>query len=305
MKMTSFKGIFPATVLPFKENYEIDEANLRRFVRYLADIDGVDGILCNGHAGEIVSLSRAERKKVIETVADEVGGRVAVVSGIHHEHTPDAVKHSQDALDAGADAVLVLPPGSWLRGKNEDVPYRYFNAIAESVDIPLWIFQYATMSKANYPTGKLLELAGIEKVAAVKLSVNDWIRYDHEYRALKALKKDIQVLTSNNMALLASIALGADGVVIGSGSLYSELVVQLYAAIRNNDLDAARKIHHRMMPLTEVVYSQPQSDVYTRIKAAQVMMGRLENDVVRPPLLPLAEEEKKKIEKALLDCKLL
>jgi len=305
MKKTLFKGVIPATVLPFKENYEIDEANLRKFVRYLTEIDGVEGILCNGHAGEIVSLSRAERKKVIEIVVDEVGGQVAVISGIHHEHTPDAVKHSQDVLDAGADAVLVIPPGSWLRGKNEKVPYQYFKAIAEEVDIPLWIFQYATASKANYPTRKLLELASIEKVVAVKLSVNEWIRYDHEYRALKSLQKDIQVLTSNNMSLFASIAIGADGAVIGSGSLYSELVVQLYSALKNSDLKTAKEIHNRMMPLAEVIYSEPLCDVYTRIKTAQVMMGRLENAVVRPPLLPLKEDEKIKIEKALKDCKLL
>lgn len=305
MKKTVFKGVIPATVLPFMENFEIDEANLRKFVRYLVGIDGVEGVLCNGHAGEIVSLSRAERKKVVEIIVDEVGEKVAVVSGIHHEHTPDAVKHSQDALDAGADAVLVLPPGSWLRGKNEKVPYQYFKAIAEAIDIPLWVFQYATTSKANYPTKRLLELAGIENVVAVKLSVNDWIRYDHEYRALKSLEKDIRVFTSNNMSLLASLAIGADGVVIGSGSLYSEWVVELYSAIQNNNLKAAREIHRRMMPLTEAIYSDPQCDVYTRIKAAQVMMGRLENDVVRPPLLPLIDDEKLKIEKALKDCELL
>ena len=305
MKKIEFKGVIPATVLPFKENYEIDEAYLRKFVRYLTGIPGVEGVLCNGHAGEIVSLTRAERKRVVEIVVEEVGGRAAVIAGIHHEHTPDAIEHSQDAADAGADAVLVMPPGSWLRGKNESAPHHYFNAIAGAVDIPLWIFQYATTSRANYPTQRLLELASIETVVAVKLSVNDWIRYDHEYRALKSLEKDIRVFTSNNMSLLASLVLGADGAVIGSGSLYSEWVAELYSAVQDNNLNAAREIHNRMMPLTEVVYSEPQCDVYTRIKAAQVMMGRLENDVVRPPLLPLTPDEKLKIKKALRDCELI
>ena len=305
MRQTLFKGVIPATVLPFTDNFEIDEPNLRRFVRYLADIDGVEGILCNGHAGEVVSLSRAERKRVTEILVDEIGGRIPVISGIHHEHTPDAVKHAQDVLDAGGDAVLVVPPGSWLRGKHADAPYHYFKSIADAVDIPLWIFQYATVSKANYPTTKLLELTGIENVVAVKLSVNDWIRYNHEYRALKSLKKNIQILTSNNMALLASFVLGADGAVIGSGSLYSELVVRLFAAVKNSDLNAAREVHDRMTPLTELIYAEPQCDVYTRIKTAQVLMGRLDNAVVRPPLLPLAKDEKDSIERALRDCNLL
>jgi 4-hydroxy-tetrahydrodipicolinate synthase len=305
MNQKSFKGIIPAAILPFKQNYEIDEQNLRSFIRYLSQIDGVEGILCNGHAGEVVSLSRAERKRVIEIAVSEVGGRLPIISGVHHEHTPDAVRHAQDARDAGAAAVLVVPPGSWLRGKSEAAPYHYFKAIADGVDIPLWIFQYATVSKANYPTKHLLELAGIENVVAVKLSVNDWIRYDHEYRALKSLGKDIRVLTSNNMALLASFTLGADGAVIGSGSLYSELVVQLFSAVENSDLKTAKEIHTRMMPLTELMYSEPQCDVYTRIKTAQVIMGRLENAVVRPPLLPLAESEVDRIEKALRQCGLI
>lgn len=305
MNQTSFKGIIPAAILPFRQDYEIDEQYLRSFIRYLSQIDGVEGILCNGHAGEVVSLSRAERKRVVEIAVSEAGDRLPIISGIHHEHTPDAVMHAQDALDAGAAAVLVVPPGSWLRGKNEAAPYHYFRAIADRVDIPLWIFQYATISKANYPTKHLLELAGIEKVVAVKLSVNDWIRYDHEYRALKSLDKDIRVLTSNNMSLLASFTLGADGAVIGSGSLYSELVAQLYSAVQNSDLKKAKDIHNRMMPLTELMYSEPQCDVYTRIKTAQVIMGRLDNAVVRPPLLPLPEGEADRIERALKECGLI
>jgi 4-hydroxy-tetrahydrodipicolinate synthase len=79
----------------------------------------------------------------------------------------------------------------------------------------------------------------------------------------------------------------------------------MFSAIKNNDLATARQIHQRMQPLTEVMYSEPACDVYTRIKTAQMMMGRLDNAIARPPLLPLAKEETEKIRKALLECKLL
>lgn len=299
------QGIIPANILPFTENYDIDEVNLRRFVNYLLGVEGVTGIVCNGHAGEVVSLSRGERKDVISIIVDEVKGKVPVISGIHHEHTPNAIEHTQDAKDAGADAVLILPPGAWLRGKHESAPIYFFQAIADAVEIPIIVFQYAAFTKACYPWPTLLKLASIDNVVAVKEAIQDWVRYDQEYRALKSLPRNIQVLSANNKSLMASFAIGSDGAIIGSGSLYPELAIRMFSAIKNNDLATARQIHQRMQPLTEVMYSEPACDVYTRIKTAQMMMGRLDNAIARPPLLPLAKEETEKIRKALQECKLL
>jgi 4-hydroxy-tetrahydrodipicolinate synthase len=299
------QGIMPANVLPFTEDYDIDEVNLRRFVTYLLGVKGVTGLVCNGHAGEVLSLSRSERKAVIRIVVDEVKGRVPVIAGVYHDHTPGAIEHTRDAQDAGADAVLVLPPNAWLRGKHEEAPIHFFEAIADAVDIPMVVFQYAFFSKARYPLPTLLRLAKIKNVVAVKEAVQDWVLYDQEYRALKALPKQVQVLSANNKSLMASFAIGADGAIIGSGSLYPEWVTSMFSAIRENKLDAARSIHQRMQPLTEIMYQEPACDVYTRIKTAQAMMGRLENAVVRPPLLSLHKEEKEKIANALQDCGLL
>lgn len=299
------QGIMPANVLPFTENYDIDEVNLRRFVNYVLGVDGVTGIVCNGHAGELVSLSRDEKKQVIRVVVDEVKGKVPVISGIHHEHTADAIEHTQDAKEAGADAVLILPPNAWLRGKHEEAPIHFFQSIGDAVDIPIVVFQYAVFTKSCYSLPTLLRLARMKRVVAVKEAIQDWVRYDQDYRAIKSLPKDIQVLSANNKSLMASFAIGADGAIIGSGSLYPELAIGMFSAIKDNDLAAARQIHQRMQPLTEIMYSEPTCDVYTRIKTAQVMMGRLDNAVVRPPLLPLSEEETERIRKALQDCKLL
>ena len=80
MRDLVLQGIMPANVLPFTENYDIDEVNLRRFVSYLLGVEGVRGIVCNGHAGELVSLSRAERKEVVRIVVDEVKARVPVIA---------------------------------------------------------------------------------------------------------------------------------------------------------------------------------------------------------------------------------
>jgi len=305
MKNLALEGIIPACILPFKKNYEIDELSLRKFINYLLDIKGVKGILCNGHAGEVASLSRLERRQVTNIFATEVNRRVPVISGVYQESTSSVIQHAQDAEKEGADAVLLIPPGSWLRGKNESAPYQLFKSVNEAINIPICVFQYAWLSKAHYPLDKLLQLTSIEKVIAVKESVNDWIQYDMEYRALKSLSKRIQVLTSNNMSLLASFVLGADGAIIGSGSLCVEMINQMFAEIKMNNITEAKQIHNQMMPLMELVYSEPLCDVYTRIKTVQSMVGRLENAVVRPPLLPLPKNEIDKIKKFLIDAKLL
>ncbi len=79
-KIINWKTIFPAICIPLHDDYSINEPELRRYVRWLASFDEIGGLVCNGHTGEITSLSRAERKRVVEIVADEVGEQVMIIS---------------------------------------------------------------------------------------------------------------------------------------------------------------------------------------------------------------------------------
>ena len=119
-----FRGILPALQLPYRDDYSIDDAELRRFAGWLASHDGIGGLVTNGHTGEVFALSPVEHAEVTRIVADEAGGRVPVVSGICCESVNEAVEHAGMAKEAGASGLLVMPPHYWLRFGMRDVATR-------------------------------------------------------------------------------------------------------------------------------------------------------------------------------------
>src|SRR5256884_6241629 len=103
-KRLRFSGVMPANVLPFTSDLAIDEPAYRRHLRWLADTRGVTGIVANGHASEVSSLTREERKRSLAIALDEVGGACPIIPGIYSDGTPEAVELAPDPRAAGAAA---------------------------------------------------------------------------------------------------------------------------------------------------------------------------------------------------------
>src|SRR5215207_637509 len=95
-----FTGIFPAIVLPYDDELNINEPELRSLASWLASVDGVSGIVCSGHAGEVASLDRGERKRVVQIVADEVGKKVHVFGAVASENNKEAIEFAEDIAQA-------------------------------------------------------------------------------------------------------------------------------------------------------------------------------------------------------------
>src|SRR5256884_6704916 len=132
-------GIMPANLLPFTADLAIDELAYRKHLRRLADTRGVTGIVANGHAAEVSSLSREERTRALAIALDEVGTRCPVVAGVYSDGTQEAVALARDARAEGAAGVPVFPPTPSMWGpqeKPEMVP-RHFSQIAPKPDLPL------------------------------------------------------------------------------------------------------------------------------------------------------------------------
>jgi hypothetical protein len=110
-----YRGIIPAIACPFTADHRIDEAALRELASWLAGHQGVVAVMTNGHTGEVFSLTPSERAKVTRIVADELRGRLPVISSIVCEGLADAADHARAAREAGAVALDVMPPHHWLR----------------------------------------------------------------------------------------------------------------------------------------------------------------------------------------------
>ena len=112
----TFSGVMPANLLPFTADLSIDEPAYRRHLRWLADTHGVTGIVANGHAAEVSSLTREERKRSLAIALDEMAGQCPVVAGVYSDGTREAVELARDARAAGAAGLLVFPPTLFMWG---------------------------------------------------------------------------------------------------------------------------------------------------------------------------------------------
>ena len=296
-----FHGCMPANLLPFTADLAVDEPTYRAHLRWLADAPGVTGIVANGHAAEVASLTRDERKRTLAIALDEVAGKVPVVAGVYCDGTLEAVDLARDARAAGASGLLVFPPTLFMWGAQQkpDMVLRHFQTLADAVDLPLIVFEYPPASGIGYSPETLAELCKIPTVAGVKDWSNDIVSYERNLRALRATGRRVAMLSSFTMSLMATFLLGADGCISGMGSVTADLQAALFAAVQAGRLDEARAINERLTPLVNVFYAPPFVDMHNRMKEALAILGRIPAAHVRPPLTPVSDDERHRIRLAL------
>ena len=300
--MMKFSGVMPANVLPFKTDLSIDEPAYRKHLRWLADTRGVTGIVANGHAAEVSSLSREERTRALAIALDEVGTRCPVVAGVYSDGTQEAVALARDARAEGAAGALVFPPTLFMWGAQEkpEMVLRHFSEIAAKADLPIIVFEYPPASGIGYSPETLARLAEIPHVCAVKDWSNDIVAFEANLRALRATGRPVAMLSAFTMSLMATFLLGADGAISGMGSVVADLQAELFEACQKGDVDGARWINDRLDPLVRVFYAPPFVDMHNRMKEALVLLGRIPAAHVRPPLTPVSATEREAIRRAIL-----
>ena len=301
----TFSGIMPANILPFRADLAIDEPAYRKHLRWLADTPGVTGIVANGHAAEVASLSREERRRALAIALDEVAGACPIVAGVYTDGTAEAVELARDARAAGAAGVLLFPPTLFMWGAQlkPDMVVRHYREVA-AVGLPIIAFEYPPVSGIGYSADTLARLAEIPQVVGVKDWSNDIVAFEQNLRAVRATGRPVAMLSSFTMSLLATFLLGADGAISGMGSVTADLQAELFAACQKGDVDGARRINDRLEPLVRVFYAPPFVDMHNRMKEALVLLGRIPAAHVRPPLTPIPAAERDAIARALAVARL-
>jgi 4-hydroxy-tetrahydrodipicolinate synthase len=291
-------GVLPAHLLPLTADLTIDEPNLRRHLRALLDIDGVNGIVTNAHASEVATLSAQEQRRQLDIVLEEARGKVPVISGVYQDGSGKAARIAAETERAGADGLLVFPSavfegGSQLR---PEMAFGHYAEIAAATSLPMIVFVYPATSGLRVGTDALLRIcAEIDNVVAVKEWSNDIVAYERNFRALKGLGKDIAVLSSFSRSLLASLCVGADGILSGHGSVVADLHVELFRAVVEQDLAHARRVWDRIQPFAEACYADPFVDGHNRMKVALELLGRIDSAHVRRPMQPVGKAERERI----------
>jgi 4-hydroxy-tetrahydrodipicolinate synthase len=297
----------PAVLTPFLKDNRIDHATLLRLTDRLASVDGIGAIFCTGHAGEVAALSREERRDVVKSVVTAVSGRMPVIAGVYTDSIAEAVAMATDARKAGAGAVTLFPPPIFADGGSDtwEMPYQFFKTVSQKAETPVVVFQFDRGSNLAYTTETLSRLATLPQVVAVKEGSADMVAYERNLQALAAANPPVPVLTSNNSWLMASLAVGGDGILSGSSNVLAPFHVELWRAMQTCDLARAREVNARLYPLVRVFYRPPFINMHTRMKEALVMLDVLPHATVRPPLLPISDGERAEIKLALKKAKLL
>ena len=295
-------GVIPATLLILKEDLTIDEVATRRHTKDCALTSGVSAVTVNGHASEVHACSFEEQQQILDATMDEVGDHVPVINGVYADGSQEAARIAKMAASGGASSLLVFPQNTMSMGGQlrPEMAIAHFSEIANATDLPLICFQYPMSTGLGYPFETLLKLFdSVPTVRAIKDWSNDPMLHEKHIKTFQSLTNPINVLTTHSSWLMASLSMGANGLLSGAGSIIVDLQVSLFQAIKNKDLELAQTINERIFPLTQAFYSAPFLDMHNRMKEALVLLRRTEKAYVRPPLCKLSPIEIEKIDTAL------
>ncbi|ODS43097.1 MAG: 4-hydroxy-tetrahydrodipicolinate synthase [Candidatus Altiarchaeales archaeon IMC4] len=288
------RGTFTAIVTPFDKNGEVDEEGLRRNVDFQIE-NGICGIVPVGTTGESATLTAEEHKHVIEIVVDHVAGRVPVVAGTGSNSTAESIEYTQHALDAGADAALMISP--YYNKPTQEGIYQHFKKVAESVDIPIILYTVPSRTVVNIEAPTTIRLSKIPNIIGIKDASGD---LDQITRVLTECPGFL-VFSGDDSLNFPTIVLGAHGAISVASNVAPRLVSDAVTAALKGDIKEARRLHNMLHPLYKVLFIETSP---SPVKAAMKMMGAPAGDP-RLPLVQMSEDGKKKLRKVLADLDLI
>ena len=292
---TTFRGLGTALVTPFKTNGALDDSALERFVEFQIE-GGVNFLVPCGTTGENPALSVEEHRRVVEIVVKCARGRVPVLAGAGSNSTDRAIELSKIAIDLGADGLLTITP--YYNKPTADGLRRHFGLQAEAVEkmkrgFPMIMYNVPGRTGVNMTAATTVQIANeIPNVIGVKEASGNM---EQILTILRDRPKNFLVLSGDDAWTLPLLAAGADGLV----SVASNEVPSLMRRLID---ERSIEIQNRLLPLLvgNFIESNPGP-----VKAALKMMKILENDTVRPPLAPITDASRKKLESILRECELL
>lgn len=274
-----FKGVFVPNVTPFK-NGKIDEGGLKAVVNYLIE-NGATGLVPMGTTGESATLSHEEHRKVLSLVIDEVNGRVPVIAGAGSNCTAEAVPLTKYAEDAGADAILSIGP--YYNKPTQQGIIEHFKAIAKSVKIPVLIYNIPGRTARNIEVSTIIELSKVNNIVGVKEASGDI----NQVMAVINGTKEFSVLSGEDHLTFTVCCLGGQGAISAAAHILPKEWVKMCKLIEEGKIAQAREIHYKLLPITRALFFETNP---SPVKTALKLMGVIETDEVRLPLVPSTEK---------------
>jgi len=291
MSNTHIHGIIGYTITPFTANGEqLDLDTLGRSIDRLID-SGVHAIAPLGSTGEGAYLSDAEWDQVAEFSIRHIAKRVPTIVSVSDLTTAKAVRRARFAEAKGADAVMVLPTSYWKLSEAEILAH--YQAIGDSVGVPIMLYNNPATSGTDMSVELILRIFhAVENVTMVKESTGD-IQRMHKLQLLG--EGQVPFYNGCNPLALEAFAAGAKGWCTAAANLIPQLNLDLYQAVLDNDLDRARELFYRQLPVLDFIL---KGGLPTTIKAGLNMTGLQVGDP-RLPVFPLGEAGRNQLQAML------
>jgi 4-hydroxy-tetrahydrodipicolinate synthase len=278
----TWSGVFPAATTQFDRALEVDLPATQKVQKALLQ-DGVHGLVLMGTVGEGNSLSAQEKRDVLKAAVEVSAGKVPVIAGVSEFTTAAAASFARDAERIGAAGLMVLPAMVYVPTAAE--LEHHFRAVAAASALPIMLYNNPPSYRVNIDIATLQRLAEVPTIVAIKESAPDSRRFTD---IINVFGERFVLFAGLDDIAFEGLTLGAKGWVSGLTNAFPAESLRLYAALRNGELEQARKIYRWFMPL---LHLDAEHDLVQSIKLAEQIMGR-GSERVRLPRLPLAGERR-------------
>lgn len=293
MEPAILNGLGTAIVTPFHGDGSVDHASLKKLVE--AQIaSGVDFLVPCGSTGEASTLSEDETDAVIRTVIQTAAGRLPVIAGCTHNATSEAVRRAtRIAKIDGLTGILSANP--YYNKPSQQGQYLHFKAIAEAIGKPLLLYNIPGRTAANLEPATLLRLAELPNVIGVKESSGNLQQIGE---LLANAPETFTVFAGDDYLALPILAGGGKGLISVASNVAPKQVSELVHAALTQDMHAARKYGRKLHPLMKVLFIEPNP---APTKAMLAMMGLIEGDTLRLPMVPVSADTRDKLRAVAAD----
>jgi 4-hydroxy-2-oxoglutarate aldolase len=290
------RGIFPPITTPFLDGevaYDKLASNIEKW-----SATGLKGFVVLGSNGEYVSLSEAEKRKVVETVVQATPSGMTVMAGTGCESTRETIRLTQDCARLGARAALVVNPHYYGGRMTAAALITHYTQLADSSPIPILLYNVPKFTHITLAADVVAKLSEHPNIVGIKDSSGN-VALIGEY--LNNVAPGFKVLVGTASALLAGLVLGCAGGILALANVAPEHCVRILNTFREGNIDEARNLQLTMLPVNQAVTA---TFGIPGLKSAMDMVGYF-GGKPRSPLLPLSESETSRIKEILKKAELV
>ncbi len=240
-----FSGIFTPNIVIYNASGGINYKEMERYISWLIDA-GIHGLYPNGSTGEFVRLSAEERRDVVRLITDVNNHRVPILAGASEANVRDVLAMAEFYAGIGADAISLVPP--FYYKISEASLFEYFAEIARNSPLDILLYNIPQFTQ-ELSLDIMEDLLAFDRIFGTKDSSRDLPRIINTMQRLRRQRPDYVVLNGCEEILLPSIIMGANGGTIATSGIIPEIIVELYECSQAEDLDRARELQYRILPL--------------------------------------------------------